>query len=460
MPSAKKLKIEHLPLGYLKRYEGNVRTHSSQQIQQIVASIDEFGFTNPIIIDEDNVIIAGHGRREAAAIMDMNTVPCIRISNLSEEQKKALRIADNQLALNAGWDNEMLATELRSLRDANFEIEIIGFDESALHDLLTIDQVAEIDVSETGTVTDKDEVPDEPKKVITKPGDIWILGNHRLICGDCRDAADMDRLTEGKSINLVVTSPPYASQRKYDESSGFKPIHPDEYVEWFKSVVSNIERFLTFDGSYFLNIKEHCEDGGRSLYVKDLTLAHVRQWGWVFVDEFCWRNTKNGVPGGWNNRFKNAWEPVFHYARPGKIKFRPEAVSKESDRVFDYSPDTPKTSTGSGFVGERSKDAYKEGLARPSNVLEIGAAQEKDHSAVFPVALPEFFIQAFSDAGDVVYDPFLGSGTTMIAADIHGRICYGMELSPRYCDVAIMRWQKFTGKKAILQSTGEAFSED
>ena len=141
---------------------------------------------------------------------------------------------------------------------------------------------------------------------------------------------------------MVVTSPPYATQREYDPSSGFKPVPPDEYVAWFRDVAAGIETVLAPDGSYFLNIKEHADDGERSLYVKDLVLAHKRQWGWRFVDEFCWRKTDNGVPGGWNNRFKNAWEPVFHFCRQPEIKFRPEAVGHVSEDCFDYSPDNPE----------------------------------------------------------------------------------------------------------------------
>jgi site-specific DNA-methyltransferase (adenine-specific)/site-specific DNA-methyltransferase (cytosine-N4-specific) len=260
-------------------------------------------------------------------------------------------------------------------------------------------------------------------------------------------------------INVAVTSPPYASQRKYDESSGFKPIPPGEYVEWYRDVAANIMAKLAPDGSYFCNIKEHCDDGQRSLYVKDLTLAHVRKWGWRFVDEFCWRNTKNGVPGGWPNRMKNAWEPVFHFTTSSDIKFRPDAVSTESDAVFDYSPETKKTSTGSGFVGGEKAGGYKEGNARPSNVLEISASAESDHSAAYPVALPEFFIKAFSDAGDIIFDPFMGSGTTMIAAEKNGRVACGTEISPQYCDVIVMRWQNLTGKKATHESSGKTFDE-
>ena len=158
----------------------------------------------------------------------------------------------------------------------------------------------------------------------------------------CQDTRPCEYISSGQaSANMAITSPPYAAQREYDSTSGFKPIPSDEYVEWFRAVAAGVESVLAPDGSYFLNIKAHADEGERNLYVMDLVLAHRRQWGWRFVDEFCWRKTDNGVPGGWQNRFKNAWEPVFHFCRQQQIKFRVHAVSHESEDCFDYSPDNP-----------------------------------------------------------------------------------------------------------------------
>jgi hypothetical protein len=171
---------------------------------------------------------------------------------------------------------------------------------------------------------------------------------------DCRDRNVVHRLFEGAKANLVITSPPYATQREYDPESGFTPVPPEEYVGWFRVVAANIAQVLAPDGSYFRNIKEHADGGQRSLYVKDLLIAHVRQFGWWFIDELCWWKTDNGVPGGWGNRFKNAWEPVFHFSAPeARIKFRPTAVGHVSDDCFDYSPSNPKSTSGSGLLGTR-----------------------------------------------------------------------------------------------------------
>jgi len=258
-------------------------------------------------------------------------------------------------------------------------------------------------------------------------------------------------LLEGKRANLVITSPPYATQREYDPTSGFKPVPPEEYVEWFRDVAANIQTMLAPDGSYFLNIKAHADEGERNLYVMDLVLAHKRQWGWRFVDEFCWRKTDNGVSGGWGNRFKNAWEPVFRFCRQPEIKFRPKAVGHVSEDCFDYSPNNPKSTSGSGLLGTGARgraaeapgaaddDGRFRGVARPSNVIEARTeSNQGSHSAPFPRGLAEFFVKAFTDGGDVVFDPFLGSGTTIAAAQVLGRLGYVCE----HCGQEIQNHQK------------------
>ena len=257
---------------------------------------------------------------------------------------------------------------------------------------------------------------------------------------------------------------------------------PAEYVGWYADVAAGVQSVLAPDGSYFLNIKEHADEGERNLYVKDLVIAHRRQWGWRFVDEFCWRKTDNGVPGGWGNRFKNAWEPVFHFARQQQIKFRPEAVGHESEDCFDYSPNNPKSRSGSGLLGtgvrgaaadggknqgawgrtrsslQSDSEGRHSGLARPSNVVEVKSeSSQGSHSAPFPRTLVEFFVLAFSDPGDVVFDPFMGSGTTMAAADVLGRAGYGTELSPAYCDVILRRLISLTGEMPMLNGV-ESFT--
>ena len=273
-------------------------------------------------------------------------------------------------------------------------------------------------------------------------GRLILRSKHRLLCGDSRSPEAVDRLLDGKRIAIAITSPPYASQRKYDESSGFVPIPPDQYVDWWEPIQENVRQHLAPDGSFFVNIKEHCEDGQRHLYVKDLTLAHVRRWGWMFVDELIWK--KPGLPGGWPNRFKNDFEPVFHFASQQDIKFRPLAVGHESDHIRVYDGGSSFSPHGNITV----EGEFRSGIARPGNVIEVAGA-DGSHPVAFPIGLPAFFIKAFSDADDLIYEPFCGSGTTLIAAEQLGRQCAAMEISPSYCDISVARWERFTGQKAV-----------
>jgi len=443
-------RIELWPIDRLVPFARNPRTHSDAQVAQIAASIAEFGFNAPILVDCKAGIVAGHGRLLAARKLGLTEVPVIVLDHLSETQRRAFAIADNRLGELSGWDDELLALELKDLADAGFDATLTGFDDAEVAAL-----VAALEGGEEQREPEE-EIPAAPAQAVTQPGDLWLIGPYRLLCGDCRDSAVVARLFEGRRANVVVTSPPYATQREYDPASGFKPIRPEEYLDWYRDVAANLAAVLAEDGSYFLNIKEHAEEGQRHLYVKKLVIAHVEQWGWRFVDEFCWRKTDEGVPGGWNNRFKNAWEPIFHFCLNGAIKFRPEAVSHPSEGCFDYCPDTPKSNSGSGLLGEH--DDRHRGLARPSNVIEAKTeSSQGSHTAPFPRVIPEFFIKAFSDVGDVVFDPFLGSGTTVVAAAMLGCIGYGIEISPAYCDVALRRLERATGLAATLE--GRSFDQ-
>jgi DNA modification methylase len=473
-------RIELWSVERLVPYAKNARTHSDEQIAQIAASIVEFGFNNPVLIDTNSGIIAGHGRLLAARKLGLEEIPVVVLDHLAETQKRAYILADNRIAENAGWDNDLLRGELADLKDADLDLAMLGFSEDEMATLLA--EVAP-EVAADCKEGAAEEVPGAPEDPVTRPGDVWLIGPHRLICGDCRDFSTVSRLLDGARANVVITSPPYASQRAYDPSSGFRPIPPDEYVAWFRDVAASVATILAENGSYFLNIKEHADGGQRNLYVKKLTIAHVEQWGWRFVDELCWRKTDDGVPGGWGNRFKNAWEPVFHFCRHEKIKFRPKEVGHWSDDCFDYSPNNPTSTSGSGLLGTGPRGAAADvgrnhnswqttrrnannlegrhgGIARPSNVIDVKTeSSQGNHSAPFPRALVEFFVKAFSDAGDLVFDPFLGSGTTIAAAHVLGRNGYGCEISPAYCDVILARIENLTETAPLLAATGKTFTE-
>lgn len=443
-------RIEIWSVDRLVPYARNARIHSPEQIAQLAASIVEFGFNAPILVDSSAGIIAGHGRLLAAQKLGFTQVPVVILDHLSEIQKRAYVIADNRLAEHAGWNDELLAAELADLEREGLDLSLVGFSDAELEALLQ-------DTNNDPTDTVEEIIPDPPGKAITRLNDLWIIGPHRIICGDCRDAGIVNRLFDGKQANLVITSPPYARQREYDSASGFEPIAPEAYVDWFSAVAANIELILASDGSYLLNIKEHAEEGERHLYVKDLLLAHKRKWNWRFVDEFCWRKTDNGVPGKWNNRFKNAWEPIFHFCKQKDIQFFPQAAGHAWDDVIVYSPDNPSSTSGSGLLGTGAEKTS--GIAWPSNVIECKAeSTQGSHSAPFPRALVEFFLKAFTKPGHLIFDPFLGSGTSIAAAQVLGRTGYGCEISPAYCDVIIHRISVLAGLPAVLLATGQEYA--
>ena len=469
--------IEHWPTDRLRPNARNARTHPPEQVAEIASSILEFGFVNPILVDSNSGIIAGHGRLLAARKLGLVEVPVVVLDHLSETQRRAYILADNKIALNAGWDDALLADEVRQLQTEGFDLDIAGFSSDELDALLAAPEEPE----QAPDVTE--DIPEAPLQAVTRPGDLWLIGNHRLVCGDCRDRNSLGILFPPDARAAVcITSPPYATQREYDPLSGFRPIPPDEYADWYRVVAANIATILAEDGSYFLNIKAHAEDGERSLYVMDLVIAHKRQWGWRFVDDFCWRKTDNGVPGGWPNRFKSGWEPIFHFCRQQQIKFRPKRVGHESEDCFDYSPNNPKSRSGSGLLGTGARGAAADGgknqkawqtsrnslsddsegrhagVARPSNVIEVRTeSSQGSHSAPFPRPLVEFFLLAFSDPGDVAYDPFMGSGSTMAAAHVLGRTGYGCEISPAYCDVVLRRMLNLGTEMPVLAETGQPF---
>ncbi len=247
--------IERWPLDRLVPYARNARTHSDEQIAEIAASIVEFGFTNPILVDSNAGVIAGHGRLLAARKLGLVEVPVLVLGHLTPLQRRAYVLADNRLALNAGWNDELLKEELAAIQTEGFDLGVVGFSDSELENLLSEE------APESAEPKAEEQVPEEPVEAITQPGDIWLIGNHRLICGDCRDFATVQKLLGSTPVNVCITSPPYASQRAYDPSSGFRPVPPEEYVAWYADVAANIAAVLAAEGSYFLNIKEHADDG-------------------------------------------------------------------------------------------------------------------------------------------------------------------------------------------------------
>jgi site-specific DNA-methyltransferase (adenine-specific) len=414
-------------------------------------SLRKLGAGRSVLTDRNGKLIAGNKTSEVAVgELGMDTIVVetdgtklvvVRRTDLDldrDASARALAFADNRAGeLSLDWDAEVIE---ETIADGRIDLTEFGFSQVELDEILAGLGDDDGGGGRPSDALDPDAIPEVPDEALVRPGDLWRLGPHLLYCGDARDPDSYARLLGGDRVAVACTSPPYADRRKYDQSSPFRPVPPEEYQEWFRPVQDAVAGALADDGSYFLNIKPHCEGSERLLYVLELVLAHRNAWGWKFVDEFCW--TRNAVPGGWPNRFKNAWEPVYHFTRQADIKFRPENVLVESDEVFTYSPENPKSKTG--FYSNNGKG--KPGMARPSNVLKVGAETglTEVHSAPYPVGLPEFFIRAFSDVRDLVLDPFSGAGTTIVAAARTGRHGRGIEISPRYCDVTLDRYTTLT----------------
>jgi len=416
----------------------NWRTHPDSQRSAMAGVLEQVGYADAILARETSdglEIIDGHLRAE---LSPESKIPVL-ILDVDEAEADVILATHDPLAAMATTDAGKLADLLEGMR---FDSDAAAAMAESLAKAEGVEQSAEVV---------EDEVPEPPVDPITQPGDLWLLGDHRLLCGDARNADDVATLLGGPKVNLAFTSPPYASQRKYDETTAFKPIPPDDYVEWFESVQANVKRFLADDGSWFVNIKP-CADGlDTSLYVFDLVCAHVRNWGWHFATEFCWE--RMGIPQQVTRRFKNQFEPIFQFAM-ADWKIRPETVRHPSESVPQAmgvgAGDTNAAKRqGRGACAVEGNDLVP-GFAFPGNRIppHTGSHTALGHAAAFPVGLPSFFIAAYTDGGDLVYDPFLGSGTTLIAAEQLGRKCYGLEISPAYCDVIVNRWESLTGRKA------------
>jgi DNA modification methylase len=402
------MQIEQIAISALKAYSRNSRTHDKNQIEKVAASITEFGFTNPVLIQDDGTIIAGHGRVEAAIKLDMTTVPCLRLSHLTPEQAKAYVIADNALAELSGWDNDMLKLELGDLQEHNFDLELLGLDN--LDKLL-----AQIPGTEGNT--DPDAIPDPPAVPKAQRGQVWRLGEHRLMCGDSTVFTDVEMLMGGIKADLVFSDPPYgvsyadkniflnAIDKGCRIQTEIKNDHMavDDMQVFWQSAFENMLNAASDEASYYYTGPQ----GGELLAM----MMMIDRSGWQLKHMIIWAKN-NHVLGRCDYNYKH--EPIlFGWKQKGTHKF--------------YGP------------------------SNETSLWPIDKPLKNDlHPTMKPVELVERCIRNSSMVGQSVLDLFLGSGTTLIAAEKTGRICYGMELSEHYCDVIIKRWENFTGKKAEL----------
>ena len=398
-----KPKIQFVKTSDLIPYAKNSRTHSPEQVTQIAGSIREFGFTNPVLIDSENGIIAGHGRVMAAEKLSMEEVPCLRITHLTELQKRAYIIADNRLALNAGWDAEMLKIELTDLKEENFNIDLVGFTEEELAELLA-------EPPSEGQ-TDEDEVPEIPETPISVPGDVWVMGSHRVMCGSSLDEDQVEKLMGGSKADLWLTDPPY--NVAYTGGTGLTIQNDDMDDTSFRQFL--VDAYAAADS--------------------------VMNPGAVF---YVWHADSEGF------NFRGAAQDIGWKVRQCIIWVKSALVMGRQDYQWKHEPCLYGWKEGaSHYWGSDRKQTTLLQFDKPSRNAE--------HPTMKPVELFSYQIENSSKPGGIVLDSFGGSGTTVIACEQLGRSSRVMELDPKYCDVIVNRWQDFTGKKATHETTGEPF---
>lgn len=394
-------------------YARNARTHTEEQILKLQSSIREFGFINPVLIDGQFNIIAGHGRVEAAKREQLEEIPCLFIEHLSEAQKKAYILADNRLALDAGWDNDLLAIEMEELKDFGFDLELTGFDLSELEafNFMEEDETPKVEVEDDDF--DVDKALDEIEEPTSRRGQIFKLGNHFLMCGDSTNEADVAALLNGEAAQMVFTDPPWNVNYgavKEGNAQGYKP-------RTIKNDSMSTEDFKGFMDSAFSNMNKSLVPGGM-VYV----VMSAQEWGNVmqslFEQDFHWSSTII-----WNKDrlvlsrkdYHTKYEPLWYGWKNGAPRIHPLDDRKQSD-VWDFE--------------------------RPH--------RSDDHPTMKPIPLVATAIQNSSKTGDKILDLFGGSGTTLLASEATERCCYMMELDEKYCDVIIRRWEEYTAEKAVL----------
>lgn len=398
-------KVERVPIDELVPYARNARMHSADQVAQIAASMREWGWTMPILRDEAGGIIAGHGRVLAAKKNGYDTVPCMTAVGWSDTKKRAYVIADNKLALNANWDPELLKLELEALAEADFDVSLVGFD---------TDELAEILAEKVTGLTDPDDAPEAPANPVSALGDVWLLGKHRIVCGDSTDPTVVAKALGGITPHLMATDPPYGVE--YDpgwrkkigissESAATGKVLNDDRADWS-------EAWALFPGDV-----AYVWHGG--LHAHTVAQSLIKS-GFGLRAQIIWDKTRLVIGRGdyhWQH------EPCWYAVR--------------------------KTKTGH-YVGDRKQ----------TTVWQIQhQISETGHGTQKPVECMKRPIENNSSPGQAVYEPFSGSGTTIIAAEMTGRVCHAIELNPAYVDVAILRWEAFTGLHAVLEGDGRSFGK-
>jgi DNA modification methylase len=459
--------VEARAVAALLPYAGNARTHSAEQVAQIAASILEFGFVAPVLVDERGELIAGHGRLLAAKSLGLDTVPTIVRAGLTEAQKAAYRLADNRIALNAGWAEALLAAEVAKLLEmGGIDLALTGFDGAEIERLLAgleteagnlpAPAVASGAEPAPGNQPDADGAepaedpadaePEPPRLAVARVGDIWMLGDHRLACGDSTNRSTVARVMATDRASLLFTSPPYGNQRDYNTGG------VSDWDALMQGVFQHLDGALRRDAQVLVNLGLIHREGEWQPYWQGW-LDWMRAQGWRRFGLYAW-DQGPGLPGDWNGRLAPAFELVFHFNRE----------ARQANKIVPCKwAGTPNKGSGLRAADGEVKAYTHIGLPVqemriPDSVLRItrhkGRGIETEHPAVFPVALPEFLMRAYTDEGDVVFEPFGGSGTTILAGQRTGRRVRAIELAPAYVDLAIARWRMLHPDVPVILDDG------
>jgi DNA modification methylase len=426
------LSIETMPVSRLRPHAGNARTHSKKQIRQIANSIQRFGFTNPVLVGDDGEILAGHGRVEAAKMLGFDSVPTVRLRHLDETQRRAYVLADNKLALNAGWDRDTLAIELQGLINLDFDVELTGFSLAEVD--LILDEARDSSPSSPPEVDDDIPDPRDSVSSVARAGDVWCLGRHRLVCGDARDGSHFDLLMDNERADLIFTDPPYNVPID-GHVTGLGRIRHRDFA--MASGEMSVTAFTDFLQQTLGNAAAKARDGAIAFVCMDWRhMGELQQAGLAVFSQLKNLCVWNKTNGGMGTFYRSKHELVFVFkvgTAPHTNTFGLGESGRYRTNVWDY----PGINT-----------------LRPDRAQDLAM-----HPTVKPVALVADALKDCTRRGDIVLDPFGGSGTTLIAAERTGRQARLIEYDPAYCDVIMRRFERVTGRQAKQAATGMTFED-
>ena len=501
------MQIKQIKVSDLTNYENNSRTHSAEQISQICASITEFGFNNPILIDSNNQIIAGHGRLQAAKKLELETVPCVELSNLSDAQKKAYVIADNQIALNSGWDLDMLKTEVNNLIELDFNIDLLAFDDDFLDGLLEEEPIEGL--------TDEDDVPEvDAEKVVSVRGDVWALGHNKVMCGDSTMVDDIQKLTLGEKAQLLHADPPYGMGKEgdgvandniynenldkfqqdwwiafrmslVDNASAYIWGNSADLWRWWYSLLSKSERLTlrnqiiwdkndgqgmnsdqhrqfatTVESCLFFMVGEQGFNNNADNYWEGF--EEIRVYLYSEREKVNWNNKDVADFFGFHLTMADHWFSKSQWCFPKQeqyLRMQKEADGKAFNKTYDELKKEHDELKKEFYATRAYFNNTHDTMRDVWNFPRVTGQERHEHATPKPVLMMERVMKSSLPPKGLCLEPFGGSGSTLMGAEKSGRRCFTMELQPFYVDVIINRWQNFTSKQAVHIESGKNYEE-